>query len=128
MFSVAAYFVFYFLRGHSYAELRASFQTIPTTHLLLALALTVLAYGVLSLYDLLAFTYADIRQPRLKIMFGSFMAFAFSNSIGLANLEGSSIRLRYYASFGVLPLNIVRVIAFVTVNFWLGFFAQGAGL
>ncbi|MBP6020648.1 MAG: bifunctional lysylphosphatidylglycerol flippase/synthetase MprF [Burkholderiaceae bacterium] len=123
MFSVASYFVFHFLRGHSYTELLASFQTIPTTHLVLALALTVAAYFVLSLYDLLAFTYAGERLPKLKIMFGSFMAFAFSNSIGLANLAGSSIRFRFYSSLGVAPLKVARVIAFVTVSFWLGFFS-----
>lgn len=122
MFSLAAYFVFHFLRGHSYKELLASFQTIPTSRLLLALALTCAAYLVLSLYDLLAFTYAGVRLLTLKIMFGSFMAFAFSNSIGLANLAGSSIRLRFYSSLGVAPLKIAQIIAFVTVSFWLGFF------
>ncbi len=121
VFSLASYFVFHFLRGHSYKELLASFQTIPATHLVLALALTVAAYVVLSLYDLLAFAYAGVKLPKLKIMFGSFMAFAFSNSIGLANLAGSSIRLRFYSSLGVAPLNTARVIAFVTVSFWLGF-------
>ncbi|MBY0383688.1 hypothetical protein K2X05_00895, partial [bacterium] len=123
MFALVVYFIHTFLETHSFLSIKNELDSISGKQLFLAIATTVLAYTVLAFYDVLAFRYVNEKLSLGKILFGSFSAFAFSNSIGLANLAGSSIRLRIYTSYGVTFNKIAQVIAFVTMSFWLGFFA-----
>ncbi len=123
IFAVAIYFVHHLLKQHTYREIAGYMKSIPLERRLLAVALTAISYTVLSSYDFMAFRYIGRPLAPLKIAFGSFTAFAFSNNIGLANLAGSSIRLRVYSTYGVDPQDTLKIIAFNTVTFWMGFFA-----
>ncbi len=63
--------------------------------------------------------------PRGAAMMTSFVANAFSQSIGLAVLTGSAVRLRAYSRYGVRGPAIARVSAFVTLTATLGLLAAG---
>lgn len=115
------------LHKFTYRQLRSAVLDLSPQQLIGAGATTAASYLILSSYDLMAFRYIGIRIPVLRAMAASFMAFAFSNNIGLANLAGSSVRLRIYPALGVKPVDVIKLIAFISVSFWLGFSAL-AGL
>jgi phosphatidylglycerol lysyltransferase len=113
------------LRAVSWPELTAAVAGVPRGRLALAIALTVLNYGVLTGYDQLAFAYIAKALPRARIALTSFLAYAISNSIGLAFLSGASVRYRFYTRWGVTSEELSRIVFSYSVSFWLGLFALG---
>ncbi|RZA05383.1 MAG: UPF0104 family protein, partial [Proteobacteria bacterium] len=123
IFVLAVYFVHRLLKPYSYGEILDYIEAIPPRRFLASVAVTIASYSLLSCYDLLAVRYVKKSLPPGQVAFASFMAFAFSNSIGLANLAGSSVRLRLYPYFGLEARDVLKMIAFISLSFWLGFFA-----
>lgn len=85
------------------------------------------AYLVLTIYDSTAFEY--IRRPMAftRIMYVSFIAYAFSHNIGVGAVSGGSIRYRFYSRWGVSTYDIATVIIFGGMAYVLGIIAV-AGL
>jgi phosphatidylglycerol lysyltransferase len=111
-----------------YHQIVDSLKQIPTTRLMAALAATGLNYLVLTGYDWLAFRY--IRHPLQysRIALASFIGYAFSNSVGLSMLAGSSVRYRLYSAWGLSGLEITKVVAFYTLTLWLGLFTVASAV
>lgn len=129
IFFGAIYFVHKMLKPYSYREIMNYVEAIPPARLLASLAATVCSYAFLTGYDLLGVRYAEKRVPAGQVVFASSLAFAFSNTIGLANLAGTSVRLRLYPYFGLLARDVLKMVGFISLSFWLGFFAlAGAAL
>jgi len=55
----------------------------------------------------------------------SFAGNAFSNTIGLSTLAGSSVRFRLYTSWGLSPGEIAKIVVFTTLTLWLGLLSIG---
>ena len=55
-----------------------------------------------------------------------FVANALSQSVGLAVLTGTAVRVRAYARYGIGPVDVARTTAFVTITATLGLLAAGA--
>lgn len=102
-------------------------RQIPAWHLLAALLVTGLNYLVLTGYDRLAFRYIQHPLQYSRIALASFIGYAFSNSIGLSMLTGSSVRYRLYSSWGLSAQEIAKVVAFTTLTLWLGLFTVAGG-
>ena len=80
-----------------------------------------LNYAVMSVYEMLGFSYIRHPLPWYKIAFTSFVSYAFSNNVGLYTLSGSAVRYRFYSQWGISSINITRLIAFSSIaTFWLG--------
>ena len=63
------------------------------------------------------------KAPRLdteKSALASFLGYAFSNNVG-AVAAGIPLRARFYSAWGVTPAQIVGIIAFLSLSFWVGF-------
>lgn len=88
-----------------------------------SLVCTAGAYLVLTIYDSTAFEY--IRRPmRLtRIMYVSFVAYAFSHNIGVGAVSGGSVRYRFYSRWGVSTYDIATVIIFGGMAYMLGIVA-----
>ncbi|MDD4890146.1 MAG: bifunctional lysylphosphatidylglycerol flippase/synthetase MprF, partial [Phycisphaerae bacterium] len=82
--------------------------------------LTLLAYLLLTCYDLLAVRYARVRVGPGKTMFASFLSYVFSNNVNLSVFGASAVRFRLYTAWGVAGVDVVKIIAFTTMTFWLG--------
>ena len=113
------------LHAVSWRDLTADVWRTPPARLLLALALTALNYATLTGYDLIAFVYIGKRLPRRRIAAVSFLAYAISNSVGLAMLSGASVRYRIYTRWGVTAEELSRIVFSYSATFWLGLFALG---
>lgn len=105
-----------------YQDILQSLEQMPAMQLMLALAATCLNYFVLTGYDWLAFRYIHHSLAYGKIALASFIGYAFSNSVGLSMLAGSSVRYRLYSAWGLSAAEITRVVGFYTLTLWLGLF------
>lgn len=121
VFGIAITFIARVFGKYSLAEILSAMNAIPKADLIGASALTAIAYLVLSSYDVMGLRYIGSKLPTRQAVFTAFTAFAFGNNIGLAAVAGSSVRFRLYSSFGLEPKQILKIIAFVTMTFWVGF-------
>ncbi|WP_153242563.1 bifunctional lysylphosphatidylglycerol flippase/synthetase MprF [Frateuria defendens] len=104
----------------SYREVRGYFHDLDGGQILLAVALTALGYGVMTLYDRFGLASIGKRMPYRQVGLVAFVSYAFSNTMGMALLVSGSIRYRFYTQAGLTPAEIARVVLYCTVAFWLG--------
>ena len=129
LFGIALLALHHALGKYHYREISVAIANIPSTQLLLSLALAALGYLILSAYDALGFRYLERPFSYAKLAQVSFIGYAFSNNIGFASLAGGGIRLRMFSGWGLSALEIAKLVAFLGLTFWLGFFAvQGIAL
>ncbi len=110
---------------HTWDEIMAMLVRETERDLLLALGLTAVNFAVLAGYDILALRYIGHALPWSKAAFASFAGNAFSNTIGLSTLAGSSVRYRLYSSWGLTGAEIAKIVVFTTLTLWLGLFSIG---
>jgi phosphatidylglycerol lysyltransferase len=111
------------LAGYSFKEITATLAAETERDLLLALGLTAVNFAVLAGYDILALRYIGHPLLHRRAIFASFAGNAFSNTIGLSTLAGSTVRYRLYSSWGLTPAEIAKIVVFTTLTLWLGLFS-----
>jgi phosphatidylglycerol lysyltransferase len=125
LFAVALRVLHDTLAQYRYREVIGYLHALPGDQLLLAAALTLLGYLVMTGYDTLAFRYIRHPLPYFKIALASFIGYAFNNNVGFSGLVGGSLRYRMYNAWRLTAVEIAKVIAFCTISFWLGFVLLG---
>jgi phosphatidylglycerol lysyltransferase len=100
-------------------------RSIPTIHIIAALLITALSYWVLSFYDLLGLRYLRKTLPYARMVFTSFIAYAFGHNLGLAAFTGAAIRMRLYASAGLTAIDVVTVQGFCSLTSAIGLATLG---
>jgi phosphatidylglycerol lysyltransferase len=108
------------LSGFHFHEVEAGLAAIPRRWVALAALVTALDYLLLSGYDLLALRYVGRALPTGRVVFTSFIAYAFGNNVGLSLLSSGSVRVRLYSQWGLSSGDIARVVAFTAVQLWAG--------
>jgi phosphatidylglycerol lysyltransferase len=122
LFSAAVWVLHRQLRAYHFTDILDHLHAVPFDHLLLAILLTTMNYLVMTGYDTLALRYVQHPLTYGKIALTSFIAYAFSNNIGLSMLAGASVRYRLYSAWGLTAFEVTKVVAFCTMTLWLGFF------
>lgn len=110
------------LRSLNYREISAAVTSVPWRSIALAIAGTALCYVVLPLYDVLGLRYARHPLPLGKSYLTSFLAYAFSQSLGFAAVTGGAVRVRFWSTEGLTTPEIARAAAFSALGFWIGVF------
>jgi len=77
------------------------FRSLPPWRLGLALGLTVLGYGALVGYDLLALHWIKHDLPLRRVAHAAFVGSAFANNIPMAFFVGGSVQYRLYSRAGI---------------------------
>ncbi|MEO7965487.1 MAG: YbhN family protein, partial [Gemmatimonadaceae bacterium] len=108
------------LAAFDYRALRLALRAIPSARIATAIALTCGCYIALLGYDALALHHLGRKLPLRRTALASFIAYAFSQSLGVSALTGASIRYRFWSSWGVPAGEIASGVAFTTLSFWLG--------
>ncbi len=108
------------LHGFHFRDLEAGLAAVPGATLWLAAAVTALDYLLLTAYDLLALRYAGRSLPAGRVLFTSFIAYAFGNSVGLSLLSSGSVRVRLYSQWGLCAADIAKIVAFTAAQLWAG--------
>lgn len=122
---VMLYFIHHELKTYSLASVKSALASIPSYKLILALFLVILNYLILTGYELLAFNVADIKLEKRKIMFTSFISYAFANFIGLSGLSSTSIRINLYSLWNINYKSILSIIKNVYLSFLVGVLLVG---
>ena len=125
LFAVALRVLHDTLAQYRYRDVIRYLDALPINQILLAAALTLLGYLVMTGYDTLAFRYIRHPLPYFKIALASFIGYAFNNNAGFSGLVGGSLRYRLYNAWRLTAVEIAKVIAFCTISFWLGFVLLG---
>ncbi|WP_404371707.1 bifunctional lysylphosphatidylglycerol flippase/synthetase MprF [Corallococcus coralloides] len=126
---VAAYVLHRELSHFRREDVAAGLASVSSRRILLALAVTVVNYLALTLYDVLALGHAGHRIPYPRVGLTSFVGYAFGHNLGASFLSGGSVRYRLYSAWGLTALDVARVSAFNALTFWLGLAAvTGASL
>ncbi|MGI8496801.1 MAG: lysylphosphatidylglycerol synthase domain-containing protein [Gemmatimonadaceae bacterium] len=127
--AVAAWALRRELAGVGRSELWRNLHRFDGRHLALGLGVTAAGFLLLGVVELMALRFAGRSVarsvPRRVALATSFVANAFSQSIGFALLTGPAVRLRAY-SRGLDSAAITWVSAFVTATATLGLLATGA--
>ena len=117
------------LNGVSLDDLFASVRDYGLQRVTLGLAFTASSFLVLGLFELLALRYVGKRAeriiPRRTAIATAFVANAYSQSVGLAILTGTAVRVRSYSRYGLDALDVARLSVFVTVTATLGLLTTG---
>ena len=112
-------------RTLSVADIGDALRDTPNRTLWLAGGATVLAYAILTIYDRLGSVYAGKPVTYARTSLASFCAYTLAHNIGFAAVSGAAVRYRFYAAWGLTPVEIAKVIAFTSLTFGLGAFALG---
>jgi phosphatidylglycerol lysyltransferase len=106
--------------GHlDWVEVRGGIAATSGTALLLAFLLTALSFLVLSGYDRLALRYAREPLERARSGLAAFLGYAFGNALGMPTFTAAPVRYRLYSAWGLSADQVLRVVVFCTVSFWV---------
>lgn len=125
LLGAALYVVQREFRTLSWSDIKGALDSTPAEALWLAAGCTLAAYIVLTAYDRLGSVYAGYPVSYLRTSLASFVAYSLANNLGFATVSGAAIRYRFYATWGLPPLAIAKVVAFTSLTFGLGGFALG---
>ena len=100
-------------------------SSIPRSAVGAALALTALSYLFLSFYDVLAMRYIRKAIAYGRLLFTSFVAYAFGHNLGLAAFTGAAIRLRLYGAVGLTAVDVVTAQVFCSLTSAISLAALG---
>lgn len=107
------------------AKIRDSLLQIRVSHIVIALGLTVINYGILVCYDYLAFRYAKVPISLKRVAFAALTSYPVSYNFG-ATLAGMPLRYRLYSAWGIPLTKIVQLLVILALTFWFGvFFISG---
>lgn len=117
------------LDGVGAGDLLASLRGYGFHHVALGVAFTAASFLALGLFELLALKYVGRRAeriiPRRTAFATAFVAHAYSQSVGLAILTGTAVRIRSYSRYGLDALDVARLSVFVTATATLGLLTTG---
>jgi len=99
-----------------------SFHSFPFWVIVSAMVLTTINYLVMIGYDWLGVRLVKHPVSLWQVAKASSLSFAFGNSLGMF-FGGTPIRFRLYSGWGMTPSEIVRLVFFVTLAFWIGLFS-----
>jgi phosphatidylglycerol lysyltransferase len=127
LFAAAVWAVLYhLLREISWGQVREAITQVSNRNAGLALIATVVSYAALAGYDVLALRQVGASQISLRFAaFTSFIAQAFTFTLGFSLLTGGAVRLRLYQSKGLQPSRIIAAGLLCSATFWLGLTAAG---
>ncbi|MDR4498384.1 MAG: bifunctional lysylphosphatidylglycerol flippase/synthetase MprF [Candidatus Scalindua sp.] len=123
----AAVFILHrLLQQYHLNEIRHAFRSIPAHRLFFCSILSGMSYLALSGYDTLAFRYIERPLSYRKVLFTSFLSYAFANNTGsLSIIASGGVRYRLYGGWGFSGVEIARIIGFCMITFWLGILCLG---
>lgn len=123
IFIIALLFLEKQLKEYNFNEILNHIDSIDIKIVLFSLFLVILNHLILTLYDFLAFKHFKIKLEHRNIFITSFISFVFGNNIGFSGFSSSAIRMRMYSYWKIPLSNILEIIIFSLISFWVGLIA-----
>lgn len=127
LFAAGLYALNRLLAPLDFQQVLASIRATPPHIYLQAMAATAVGYAALIGYDWTGTQYIGKRLPPASIALGSFLAYAFGNTIGLSALSGGAVRYRIYTSLGLDGYDVAAISSYVAVAYGIGATMIGLG-
>jgi phosphatidylglycerol lysyltransferase len=108
------------LEAYSYRAVMRAAAAVPPPRLAWAVAFTALSYAALPGYDAMALSFIGHPLPFHRTVFGSFIAYAFGQTLGFPLVTAGSIRYRLWSAWGLSSAEIARGVGFVSFSFIVG--------
>lgn len=108
------------------AALGREVATLPAAALAGCVLLTLASYTALVGYDLSALRWIGARLPLARAAMGSFIGFAFSNTLSFTAFSGGAIRYRLYTSAGLSGMQVAKAVFFLSTAFMVGISLVGS--
>lgn len=102
-------------------DLADELRRIPNSNILIAFALTAMAYALMTLCEWIAVAYAGAALPYRRMGLVSFACNAVSHNFGNAIVVGGALRARFYSARGLRPLTISKIVIFYSLSYWIGY-------
>jgi phosphatidylglycerol lysyltransferase len=103
-----------------FSHILASLRSISRQALGAAVLCTAVSYVLLGFYDVLGLRYINKAVPYGRVLFTSFIAYAFGHNFGIAALTSTAVRYRLYSSAGLSGADVAAVSAFCGVTTGIG--------
>jgi len=123
LLAVAAWVLYREFHTLRWGDVARAISDVPSRRVALASGAALLCYWVLSFYDFLALQHLGKRVLYGRLLLTAFVASAFGHNIGVSFLSAGSVRYRMYSSWGLSGVDVLRIIVFCALTFWVGFFA-----
>jgi phosphatidylglycerol lysyltransferase len=120
LLAAAVYVLWRELHGLSLAQIRGEIAGWGLARVGLALLMAATSYGLLAANEQLGLRWAGAKVPLRTGLLGSFIAYAFANSIGLTPLVAGAVRARLYGRHGVDVGKVARTTLYCAISFALG--------
>lgn len=120
MFALASKSLFHMAHTLDVAQMKSVILATPPLTMSKAVAVVIVAYVLLSVYDLIAVRYLNTKIPYPKILNTSLTAFSIGHTLGVSMLSAGAVRFRYYGKYGVESPKIANIILLVSLAFSYG--------
>ena len=128
LFTAAAWVLYHELKIYPFHEIIQALNDVTALRVSIAAGITLMSYGMMTCYDVLALRYVHHELSYRQIGFASFVGYALSNNIGLSIIAGASVRYRLYSAWGLSTEEITKVVVFCSLTVWLGFLFLGGAV
>jgi phosphatidylglycerol lysyltransferase len=119
--AAAAYVIFRISADINLKQVATAIGKTPWSTIALSTALTVVSFGAISLYDVVAaHRVAPNRVSSTLAAFAGASSHAIASVVGSDVLIGGPIRYRIYAAAGLDAADVAKIVGINMVTFWLG--------
>ncbi|NDW60084.1 UPF0104 family protein, partial [Yangia sp. PrR004] len=127
LFGAGAFALYRLLAPVDLRSVLTQARATPWHILALAVLTTFASYAALIGYDRSALRYIGKDLPGPVVALGSFLGYAFGNTIGAGPITGGAVRYRVYSALGLSAHDIAAIAAFASVAFGFGATIIGFG-
>ncbi|WP_121631707.1 bifunctional lysylphosphatidylglycerol flippase/synthetase MprF [Tropicibacter alexandrii] len=127
LFGAGAFALYHLLAPVDLRSVMTQARATPWPILGLALLTTAASYASLIGYDWSALRYLGKSLPMPVIALGSFLGYAFGNTIGAGPITGGAVRYRIYSALGLSAYDIAAIATFSASAFGFGATIIGFG-
>ncbi len=120
-FLMAAWLLHHEFKSIKAEDVAASLREIPVSAVLASIALTAANFAVLIGYDWFGVRLVKHPLSFKQITIASLLSYAFSNSLG-AVFGGTPVRVRLYSAWGISRAELIRMLIYISLAFWMGLF------
>lgn len=119
------FFIYHEIKNYNIESIKKALILIPTYKIFLGILLVILNYFVLAGYEFLAFNIEKIKLEKKKIIFTSFISYAFANFLGFSGISSIGIRMNLYSLWNLSYKSILKIIKNVYISFLIGILLIG---
>lgn len=113
------------LRELRWSDVAFAMEMVTSRQIALAVAFTCLSTFAASLYDLLGLHAIKAKISVRRALLTSWICNIIGHNVGCSSLTGGSMRWRLYSEKGLSGKDVLRLVSFNALTFWLGLFALG---